>query len=112
MVVYTYFVGEDGFVFEEILDPVHQCIDVFWCWEFGGAFVFDAVFPEVFISLYFRVNMDSGKASENLPWACRHHRTLGMWGKKVRGERVITSGIAPLGVYRTLLQSHTACSGD
>ena len=33
------------------MDPVHQCVDVFWSGEFGGTFVFDTVFPKVFVSV-------------------------------------------------------------
>lgn len=45
----TDFVREGCLVIEDILSPVHQCIDVFRGRKFGWPFELDTVFPEVFV---------------------------------------------------------------
>ena len=46
----TYLVRKDGFIVQKPLRPVHQGIDILWCWELGRPSVLCSVFPQVFIS--------------------------------------------------------------
>lgn len=49
-VVHTNLVGEYGFIVEDVLSPIHQCIYIFGSGQLRGSLIFNAIFPKVLVA--------------------------------------------------------------